>query len=136
MTTETTTTVWCECGSTSWEVGETSLVYQRCTIDTADDDIYPDAYDSGDIDTTWAKSVDFARCAECGEDASAEQQDALEKVWRVNDTPAERVATILTAAGHLREAGLEHELIRAIEAWVADFPAGITGRELGTLLPR
>lgn len=92
-----------DCGGTSWRnVGETSFVYQRTAIDTADDDPQGDDYDSGDIDATWTRSVDFAECADCGTSPDDAQSAALGRAWGTDRNPRERFAVALSAASAVR----------------------------------
>lgn len=90
-------TVTCQhCGSTAWRVTDVSRGYQTCTVDTADAELEPDDYDSGDFDRTIARSSEFAECAQCGRETTTDDQRAtLARRW---DYDAIGMATNLAAA--------------------------------------
>ncbi len=134
------------CGSTRFRnLGETSFTFQRTVIDTEDDDPNGEDYDSGDIEETWARSVDFAECAECGVPPDGRQSSALERAWGTDTTMSVDVARILTAAGQLvdvAESSTDQlpvgfsELDAAVAALRSRWPdpAAIQDKPLGDLL--
>jgi hypothetical protein len=134
------------CGSTRFRnLGETSFAYQRTMIDTEDDDPDGDDYDSGDIDETWSRGVDFAECAECGARPDDRQVAALARAWGSETTVSTDVAAILTAAGKVANMGTGmlsplYAPMAELQAAIAAFrgrwpdPAVIEDKPLGDLL--